>query len=83
LKNAESYELQDGQRNANMYRMIKATRGKAQINKSERGRSRLVPSKAAIPARRPDFLGRLKKLYRGKALKVAGAELVSRDRDRD
>jgi antitoxin (DNA-binding transcriptional repressor) of toxin-antitoxin stability system len=30
----------------------------------------------------PDFLGRLKKIYGNKVLKVTGAELIRRDRDR-
>ena len=54
-----------------------------QITKRKRIIARLVPAKPAARGRRPDFLGRLKKIYRGKPLKVSGAELVSRDRDRD
>lgn len=30
----------------------------------------------------PDFMGRLKKIYGDKVLKVTGAELLRRDRDR-
>jgi antitoxin (DNA-binding transcriptional repressor) of toxin-antitoxin stability system len=39
---------------------------------------------ANIPARVefPDFMGRLKKIYGNKVLKVSGAELIRRDRDR-
>jgi antitoxin (DNA-binding transcriptional repressor) of toxin-antitoxin stability system len=54
-----------------------------QITKRKRVIARLVPAKPAVPSRRPDFLTRLKKIYRGKPLKVSGAELVSRERDRD
>jgi hypothetical protein len=40
------------------------------------------PAKPVAPSHHPDFLGRLKKIYRGKSLKVTGAELVSLERDR-
>jgi len=53
-----------------------------EITKRKRVIASLVPSKAAAPSRRPDFLARLKKLYRGKPLRVAGAELLSRERGR-
>ena len=53
-----------------------------QITKRKRVIARLVPAKPAVPSRRTDFLARLKKIYRGKPLKVSGAELVSRERDR-
>jgi antitoxin (DNA-binding transcriptional repressor) of toxin-antitoxin stability system len=53
-----------------------------QVTKRKRVIASLVPSKAAAPSRRPDFLARLKKLYRGKPLRVAGAELLSRERGR-
>jgi antitoxin (DNA-binding transcriptional repressor) of toxin-antitoxin stability system len=54
-----------------------------QMTKRKRIIARLVPAKPAIPSRRPDFLARLKKIYRGKPLKVSGAELTSQERDRD
>ena len=53
-----------------------------QITKRKRVIARLVPAQAAAPARRPDFLARLKKIYRGKPMKITGAELVTRDRGR-
>ena len=53
-----------------------------QITKRKRVIAKLVPPRAAAPARRPDFLARLKKLYKGKRMKVSGAELLSRERDR-
>ncbi len=53
-----------------------------QITKRKRAIARLVPIKRAIPSQGPDFLARLKKMYRGKPVKVTGAELVSRERGR-
>ena len=53
-----------------------------QITKRRRVIARLIPAKPAVPSQRPDFLARLKKIYRGKLLKVSGAELVSRERGR-
>jgi len=53
-----------------------------QITKRKRVIATLVPSQPATPSRRPHFLARLKRLYRNKALKVTGAELVSRERGR-
>ncbi len=53
-----------------------------QITKRKRIIARLVPAKPTVPSQRPDFLARLKKIYRGKPLKVTGAELVSRERGR-
>ena len=54
-----------------------------QITKRTKIIARLVPVKLAIPSQRPDFLARLKKIYRGKPLKVSGADLISRERERD
>ncbi len=53
-----------------------------QITKRKRVIARLMPVQSHIPCPRPDFLARLKKIYRGKPLKVSGAELVSRERGR-
>lgn len=53
-----------------------------QITKRKRVIARLVPAKPPAAVRRPDFLARLKKIYRGKPLRVTGAEVVSRERDR-
>jgi hypothetical protein len=44
--------------------------------------ARLVPAQTEIPSQRPDFLARLKKIYRSKPLKATGAELLSRERGR-
>src|ERR1700720_506917 len=49
-----------------------------QITKRKRIIARLLPVQPSAPPRRPDFLARLKKLYRGKLLKVTAAELLSR-----
>src|SRR3990172_2017560 len=53
-----------------------------EITKRKRVIATLIPPKRAVPARRPDFLARLKKLYGEKRLKVSGAELLSQERDR-
>ena len=54
-----------------------------QITKRKRVIARLLPAKPAVPSRRPDFLARLNKIYRGKRMKVSGAELLARERGRD
>ena len=53
-----------------------------QITKRKRVIARLVPMESAGPPKRPDFLARLKKIYGNKRLKVSGAELIARERDR-
>ena len=53
-----------------------------QITKRKRIIARLLPVQPSTPPRRPDFLARLKKLYRGKPLKVTAAELLSAERGR-
>jgi antitoxin (DNA-binding transcriptional repressor) of toxin-antitoxin stability system len=53
-----------------------------QITKRKRVIARLMPVQPVAPCPQPDFLARLKKIYRGKPLKVSGAELISRERDR-
>jgi antitoxin (DNA-binding transcriptional repressor) of toxin-antitoxin stability system len=52
------------------------------ITKRKRVIARLLPAKPAVSPKRPDFLARLKRLYRGKPLAVTGVELLSEDRDR-
>lgn len=54
-----------------------------QITKRKRVIARLMPVQPVPSSPKPDFLARLKKIYRGKPLKVSGAELVSRERDRN
>ena len=53
-----------------------------QITKRKRIIARLLPVQPSASPRRPDFLARLKKLYRGKPLKVTAAELLSAERGR-
>jgi antitoxin (DNA-binding transcriptional repressor) of toxin-antitoxin stability system len=53
-----------------------------QITKRKRIIARLLPVQPSAAPRRPDFLARLKKLYRGKPLKVTAAELLSSERGR-
>ena len=54
-----------------------------QITKRKRVIARLMPVQPILPSPRPDFFARLKKIYRGKPLKVSGAELIARERDRN
>lgn len=54
-----------------------------QITKRKQVIARLVPAGPSAPARRPDFLARLNALYRGKRMKVSGAELVAQERGRE
>jgi len=52
------------------------------ITKRKRVVARLLPAAPRGRPHRPDFLARLKKLYRGKPLKVTAADLLSAERDR-
>jgi len=51
------------------------------ITKRKRVIARLLPPEPVIPNAFPDFLGRAKKIFGNKALKVSGAELIRRERD--
>jgi len=42
----------------------------------------LLPPENRAAAKRPDFLGRLRKIYGHKRLAVSGAELLSAERSR-
>jgi antitoxin (DNA-binding transcriptional repressor) of toxin-antitoxin stability system len=53
-----------------------------QITKRKHVIARLMPVQPVLPCPRPDFLARLKKIYRGEPLKVSGAELISHERGR-
>ena len=53
-----------------------------QITKRRRVIARLVPEREEKTPEIPDFLGRLKKIYGNKKLKVSGAQLIARDRER-
>ena len=53
-----------------------------QITKRRRVIARLVPDRAEVVRKIPDFLARLRAIYGDKVLTVTGAELVSSDRSR-
>jgi antitoxin (DNA-binding transcriptional repressor) of toxin-antitoxin stability system len=53
-----------------------------QITKRRRVIARLVPDRAEVVRKIPDFLARLRAIYGDKVLTVSGAELVSSDRSR-
>jgi antitoxin (DNA-binding transcriptional repressor) of toxin-antitoxin stability system len=52
------------------------------ITKRKRVIAKLIPSPSAVPAQLPDFLARLRGIYKNKPLKVTGAELLARERGR-
>lgn len=52
-----------------------------QITKRKRVIAKLIPA-GKTQVKRPDFAGRLKKIFGDRVLKVTGAELISRDRER-
>jgi len=54
-----------------------------QITRRKRVIARLIPAPSAVPSRKPDFLARLSKIYRGKRMKVSGAELLAQERGRE
>ena len=51
------------------------------ITKRKRTIARLLPAQPASVPQRPDFLARLKKIYK-KTLKLTGADLLASERDR-
>ncbi len=53
-----------------------------QITKRKRVIARLLPAERPESGERPDFLARLRKLYRKGPVKVSGAERVREERDR-
>jgi antitoxin (DNA-binding transcriptional repressor) of toxin-antitoxin stability system len=53
-----------------------------QITKRKRVIARLAPAPPPSEPARPDFLARLKRIYKGKPLEVTGAELLSLERSR-
>ena len=53
-----------------------------QITKRNRVIARLVPEREEKTIEIPDFMARLKKIYGSRMMKVSGAELIARDRDR-
>jgi len=52
------------------------------MTKRKRNIARLVPEQPNSAPPRPDFLARLKKIYK-KTLKVAGSNLISSERDKN
>ncbi len=55
---------------------------KIEITKRGRVIARLLPASPAMSRRRPDFLARLRAIYGAKTLKVSGAKLLAKERDR-
>ena len=53
-----------------------------QITKRGKPVALLIPMRARVPAKRPDFLVRLKEIYGEKILDVSGAELLAEERSR-
>lgn len=53
-----------------------------QITRHKRVIARLLPAVPVASPKRPDFLARLKRLYRGKPLKITGADLLAAERER-
>ena len=53
-----------------------------QITKRKRVIARLLPAAPPASTHRPDFMARLKKIYGTKILKVSGAELLAKERER-
>lgn len=53
-----------------------------QVTKRKRVIARLVPAKPPRAVKRPDFLARLKKLYRKGPLKITGAKRIAEERGR-
>lgn len=53
-----------------------------QITKRKRVIARLIPAPRPRPAKRPNFLERLKRLYRNQPQKVTTADRLAQERDR-
>lgn len=53
-----------------------------QITKRKHVIATLVPAKKEARIELPDFEARLKKIFGNRKMKVTGAELIARDRDR-
>ena len=53
-----------------------------QITKRRRVIARLVPEVRRRSPEMPDFIGRLRRIYGRKKLRVSGAELIAEDRSR-
>jgi hypothetical protein len=48
----------------------------------KRAEARAVPKKPVPPPQFPDFIARLKRIHGDKVLKVTGAQLIRKERDR-
>lgn len=53
-----------------------------QITRRKRTIAHLVPAEPPAVPPRPDFLARLRKLYKGRVLRTTGAEILAAERDR-
>jgi antitoxin (DNA-binding transcriptional repressor) of toxin-antitoxin stability system len=51
------------------------------ITKRKRVIGRLLPPSPRSPVQIPDFMGRMKKIFGNKRMKVSGAKLISDERD--
>jgi antitoxin (DNA-binding transcriptional repressor) of toxin-antitoxin stability system len=53
-----------------------------QITKRKRVIARLLPPEPVVPVQMPDFLGRIKKIFGKKRLKLSGAQQLAAERER-
>ena len=53
-----------------------------QITKRKRVIARLLPPEAVAPVELPDFLGRMKKIFGKKRMKLSGAQQLAAERER-
>jgi antitoxin (DNA-binding transcriptional repressor) of toxin-antitoxin stability system len=53
-----------------------------EITKRKRVIAHLLPVPSRAPGQRPDFLARLRAIYGTRMLRVSGAELLARERNR-
>lgn len=51
------------------------------ITRRNRVIARLVPPSPPAPVQIPDFMGRMKKIFGNKRMKVSSAQLISEERD--
>lgn len=53
-----------------------------QITKRKRVIARLLPPEPVVPLQMPDFLGRIRKIFGKKRLKLSGAQQLAAERER-
>lgn len=53
-----------------------------QITKRKRVIARLLPPEPPAAPEMPDFLGRMRKIFGKRRMKISGAQLIAEDRDR-